>query len=513
MPKLMMAALTLGVLLIPALRAPRTASAHPLGNFTVSCYSRIELTPGLVRLRYVVDMAEIPAFQEKTAIDADRDGRVNEEEVSSYAGRLAEDLRRNVTLTINGRTVDLRPAEREVSLPEGQGGLNTLRFAAWYEGALPAGEGVRLAEYRDDNYRDRLGWKEIIVRAGDGLVLTDSTAPATDESDELRAYPDNMLKSPRNVRDARFTFAPGSGGAPTAATASPAARAVFGRPQDRFAELITRDRSISVLVLSLMVAIGLGALHALGPGHGKTVVAAYLVGSRGTTRHAVFLGLTVTLTHTSSVFALGLVTLYLSEYILPEQLFPWLSFLSGAGITLLGASLFAGRLRTLLARRGRSGGHPHRQHLVAAQAHAHGRMRHHHPEHEHEHDLAHEVAHSHGGRTHSHLPPGAGAGRVTWRSLLALGIAGGILPCPSALVVLLTAISIHRVGYGMLLILAFSIGLAAVLTGIGLLLVHARGLFNRLPVNHAVARISPVVSAAVVAVLGAGIAWQAVGQM
>jgi nickel/cobalt exporter len=511
----LMAALTLGVLLMPALLAPRAASAHPLGNFTVSRYSRIELTPGLVRLRYVVDMAEIPTFQEMTAIDTDHDGLVNADEMSRYAGRLADGLRRNLKLTINGRAVDLRPAEREVSLPEGQGGLSTLRFAAWYESTLPAGDGVRQAEFRDDNFRDRLGWKEIVVRAGDGVVLRDSTVPATDDSDELRAYPADMLKSPRNVREARFTFAPGSGGAPAAATAWPAARGVFSRPQDRFAALMTRDLSISVLVLSLVVAMGLGALHALGPGHGKTVVAAYLVGSRGTTRHAVFLGLTVTLTHTSSVFALGFVTLYLSEYILPEQLFPWLSFLSGAGITILGVALFAGRLHTLLARRGRSGGRRHRDDPVPAPAHAHPRMRRHHPEHEHAQGHVHApgVTHSHGGHAHAHLPPGAGGGPVTWRSLLALGIAGGILPCPSALVVLLTALSIHRVGYGMGLIVAFSIGLAAVLTGIGLLLVHARGLFNRLPVNSVAARILPPVSAAIVAVLGAGIAWQAVGQM
>jgi ABC-type nickel/cobalt efflux system permease component RcnA len=265
------------------------------------------------------------------------------------------------------------------------------------------------------------------------------------------------------------------------------------------------------------------------------VVAAYLVGSRGTTKHAVFLGLTVTLTHTSSVFALGLVTLYLSEIILPEQLFPWLSFLSGAGIAALGVGLLWSRTRTLLRHpRTHAEHHHHADAAVPAHAHvhatlqphAHARMRHRTPEpdHTHGHDLGHAHAHthphehthdhgaglhSHGGRAHSHLPPGADGTRVTWKGLLALGISGGILPCPSALVVLLTAISLHRVGYGMLLIVAFSVGLAGVLTGVGLLLVHARGLFSRLPLDSAVARFTPVLSAGVVTALGAVIAFRA----
>jgi nickel/cobalt exporter len=291
-----------------------------------------------------------------------------------------------------------------------------------------------------------------------------------------------------------------------------------GRRQSRFAELITREQSVSVVLLSLLVAMGLGAVHALGPGHGKTVVAAYLVGSRGTTKHALFLGLTVTLTHTSSVFALGLVVLYLSDYILPEQLYPWLSFASGVSIAVLGLVLLAGRMRTLLRRRrptvtfARPVVSPMAAHHHAGnpfQPHTHARMRHYAPESGDAHAHDGMAMHSHGGREHSHLPPGASGERVSWRSLLALGVSGGLLPCPSALVVLLTAISLHRVGYGMLLIVAFSVGLAGVLTGIGLLLVHARGLFGRLPVDSTIARALPVLSAAVVTVIGIGIAVRA----
>jgi nickel/cobalt transporter (NicO) family protein len=502
---------------VTALLRPPRAEAHPLGNFTVSRYSRIELTPGLVRVRYVVDMAEIPAFQERPAIDGNRDGRIDDAEADAYAARQAQAFGGNLRLTVDGRPVPLRLAEQAIGFPAGQGGLDTLRLEAWFEGNLAALTGAVAVEYRDDNDGDRLGWREIVVRGGPGIDVRGSTASDTDTSDELRSYPEDMLQRPLDQRSATFTIAPGAG---RELSGNGGVSTVAPRQQDRFAALITREITLPVLLASLLVAMGLGALHALGPGHGKTVVAAYLVGSRGTTKHALFLGLTVTLTHTSSVFALGLVTLYLSNYILPEQLFPWLSFISGASIALLGVALFVGRTRTLLAKRrapaevvrpGTTATTPAHVHMHGPfQAHSHPRMRHYAPEHGHADGHDGLAPHSHGGRPHSHLPPGAAGERVTWRSLLALGISGGLLPCPSALVVLLTAISLHRVGYGMLLILAFSVGLAGVLTAIGLLLVHARGLFSRLPLESTVARVMPVLSAAVVTALGVAIALRAI---
>jgi nickel/cobalt exporter len=489
---------------------PHGAAAHPLGNFTVNRYSRVELTPGVARIRYVVDMAEIPAFQERPAIDANRDGRIDDGEADAYGGRLAEQLRENLRLVVDGRPVALSIDTRELSFPAGQGGLDTMRFAAWFEGSLPTLDGGVSAEYRDDNFANRLGWKEIVVRGGPGVDVTGSSVADADLSNELLAYPEDLLQSPPDQQSASFSLALGTGQELTGSSGSGVATA---RQQDRFAALITRELTLPVFLLSLLVAMGLGALHALGPGHGKTVVAAYLVGSRGTAKHAVFLGITVTLTHTSSVFALGLIVLFLSDFILPEQIFPWLSFASGAMIAVLGLALLIGRTRTLLAKRRAAATSQPAGGLASAHAHVHGtaglqshsRMRYHEAEHEHD-GLD---AHSHGGRTHSHLPPGADGGRVTWRSLLALGISGGLLPCPSALVVLLTAISIHRLGYGMLLILAFSVGLAGVLTAIGIVLVHARGLFSRLPLDSALARVMPVLSAAVVTALGVAIAMRA----
>jgi nickel/cobalt transporter (NicO) family protein len=210
-----------------------------------------------------------------------------------------------------------------------------------------------------------------------------------------------------------------------------------------------------VLVLLLLGALGWGALHALSPGHGKAMVAAYLVGTRGSARDAVVLGATVTVTHTIGVFALGLVTLALSQYILPEQLYPWLTLASGLMVVLVGASVLRSRLR--------------------GAAHKH--------EHHHSHDH---------------------------RSLLGMGAAAGLLPCPSALVVLLAAISQHEVALGMLLIVAFSLGLAGTLTGLGVAVVHARRFVPPRIATSRVAALMPAASAVVVVALGLALAARAV---
>jgi ABC-type nickel/cobalt efflux system permease component RcnA len=222
-------------------------------------------------------------------------------------------------------------------------------------------------------------------------------------------------------------------------------------------------------------------------------VGAYLVGSRGTARHAAFLGLTVTITHTAGVFALGLVTLLASEYVVPEKVFPILSLISGGMVVAIGLSLFVRRLRGLA-----------------------GSNTHSHDGHDHNHDHHHEIdpgqPHSHGGRVHSHLPPGADGAPITWKSLLALGVSGGILPCPSALVVLLAAISLNRVGYGLLLVLAFRAGLAGVLTGVGLAFVYAGRLLKSNGALGRLSRVLPIVSAFVITCAGLTISYQALSQ-
>jgi ABC-type nickel/cobalt efflux system permease component RcnA len=247
------------------------------------------------------------------------------------------------------------------------------------------------------------------------------------------------------------------------------------------------------MLFGLLLAFGFGAMHAMSPGHGKTVVGAYLVGSRGTIKHAVFLGLTVTITHTLGVFAIGLITLFASNYILPERIMPFLSFVSGLLVFFIGVTLFKDRLYGALG--WKTNGHHH------GHEHSHDDGHTHSDEDGHTHD---GLTHTHGGSTHTHLPPE----NITWRNLLALGISGGLLPCPSALVLMLSAINLNRVGYGLVLTLVFSFGLAATLTAVGLLFLYAGKFFDNPTLsNNRIIKTLPVFSAFVIACVGAVICY------
>ena len=491
---LLLAAFALAAL--PLLSKPERAAAHPLGNFTINRYSRIELSPAEVRLRYVLDMAEIPAFQEKETIDADGDGRVSAAERGAYLASKTAALRENINLEIDDVAPDLRLIAGDVTFPPGQGGLDTLRLVADFAAPLDGSDTAHRLAYSDDNYHERIGWREVVVRPLSGVRLLDAAVPLADASDELRVYPEGGFADPLNVSSVAFSFH--ESGPPVAQPAPPQpethGRAVRGNsdsPLAQYADLIGKEGlGAGVVLLALVAAAGFGALHALSPGHGKTVVAAYLVGSRGTARHALLLGLTVTATHTSSVYALGFVALYLSDYILPEELYPWLGVASGALILAMGLSLFVTRLRSagLLAGAGALVGRAAallvrapRSALVLASAEdgvaAVPASRE--PARDHAHrDGLFGRAHVHAGRTH-------GEERVSWRGLIGLGVFGGMLPCPSAIVVMLSAIALHRVAFGLLLIVAFSAGLAAVLMGIGLFLVYAGKAAERIPIVRA----------------------------
>ena len=488
--------------------APAPAQAHPLGNFTVNQASRLLVERGAVRVRYLVDMAEIPAFQERQAIDANRDSQISEAESEAYLASQAPALLAGLSLKVAGSPLALAVERQQLSFPEGQGGLPTLRLQLDLVAPLADMAKPLALEYRDENYAERIGWREIVIAPGDGVALQNSSAPAQSPSDDLRAYPQDMLSSPLDVRAASVSA---SFGAAQAASSAQAAQPAGARVPDRFASLIAeRELTPAVVALAMLLALLLGAGHALTPGHGKTIVAAYLVGARGTARHAIFLGLTTTITHTAGVFLLGLVTLSISNYVLPEQLYPWLELISGVLVVAIGLSLFRNRLAGLLGRTyppyGWKG-------ALASQPHDHDHGHEHEHDHDHEHGHGHEHGHAHdhdhghdhGPHGHSHMPPGADGQPVTWRGLLALGISGGLLPCPSALVVLLSAIALGRVAFGMLLIVAFSVGLAGVLTGIGLLLVYARRMFERFPTEGRLLRALPVASAAFVTLAGLAI--------
>ena len=482
--------------------------AHPLGNFTINHFTRIEVGNDQVKLHAVIDMAEIPTFQELQKVDSDGDGKASAAELDDYANRVTQQLAGLLLMNIDGAHVPLNVVTKNISLPVGMGGLQTLRLEFDLVGqVLPAGRSaIRELTLEDGNYADRTGWREIVVASFAGTEVFNSSAFANSLSDELKAYPQDRLAAPLNERTAKLSFSAGTIPAEAQPLMSRDGQPAQAPSRDRLAELIAVPQlTPGLIVLGLLLAMVLGAVHALSPGHGKTVVGAYLVGSRGTARHAAFLGLTVTITHTAGVFALGLVTLLASQYVVPERLFPVLSLLSGGMVVVIGASLLTRRLRAAIGR------HTHGDHTHTHNDHAHS----HDQDHEHDGSEVHSHGgrvHSHGGRVHSHLPPGADGSAVTWKSLLALGVSGGILPCPSALVVLLAAISLHRVAYGMLLVVAFSVGLAGVLTAVGLLFVYAKRLLKSSGTFNRLSRVLPIVSAFVITAAGLAICYEALTQ-
>lgn len=467
-------ALLVLLLVVPA------AWAHPLGNFTISRYSHLTLQSDSVELLYIIDMAEIPTFQERPKIDQNGDGTIEAAEEAAYASQQAAQLGQNLSLTINGQAVAVSPESWTIAFPPGQGELATMRFELNATAVLPQTDQLWQLEYTDNNFPERLGWQETVVTAVSDLNILQSNVPAEDVSNQLRNYPEDLLQAPLAVNAAQVQFAPAGVAVSedvsvvtNAAGMETAVSTDANRfSQDEFANLLTTalDQP-GAIAIALLLAFGLGAAHALTPGHGKTIVGAYLVGSRGTPKHALFLGLTTTVTHTAGVFAFGLLVLFASRYILPETLYPWLGVLSGLLVVGIGFSLFRGHLSSWL----------HRNRPTD------------------EHD---EGYHTHFGIAHTHTPKP----EMGWRSLLALGVSGGLLPCPSALILLLSAVALQKVGFGLILIVVFSIGLASVLTGIGLVMVYAGKLFSRLPTKQAgLLRLLPAASALFITIAGIGI--------
>lgn len=545
--------LCLAALAVAVLAMPHLGSAHPLGNFSISHYTAIRLDSDAVVLRYLIDMAEIPTFQEIQ--DTQIVPQEGHPSLPAYLAQRVDDLRAGLILELNGVRLPLSFEGSEVIFLPGAGSLPTLKLGMRFRAALDnaAVATARELRYRDTNFPGRAGWKEIIVTAGQGIILVSSTVPERDRSQGLADYPTDLLNSPPQDVEARVIFTRQALAPEVVAVGSPTAlpsetfqhqwpssplvgedqggeeqqrwshtpsltlpRRVGGdsaleevrprtepvrlavnrqrTPRSSFTELVTAPQlGLGIVLVAMAVSVGLGAFHALEPGHGKTVVAAYLVGSRGTAWHALMLGLIVTVTHTAGVYVLGAVTLFASHYVVPERLYPWLGVTSGLIIAGLGLSLFL--------RRYAGSDHPQ------SHAHAHGHSHTHDHHHEHAHDHGVEHPHTHDHHTHHHHHPSS---TVSLRELLALGVTGGIVPCPAALVVLLSALSLNRVGFGLLLIVAFSIGLAAVLIAIGILMVYAHRLMERFQGNGVlITRWLPLTSAAAMTGFGMAIVVQA----
>ena len=515
----------------------RVSAAHPMGNFSVNHYSKITLESAGIRVRYFIDLAEIPTYQElQQAKIAAADIDPNSKAVIDYVSARGAELGRGLMLDVDGKPTPLRLISSGVIFPMGAGGLPTMKMGFVYEAAYPgasssSGQMQMDLHYADNNYPGHSGWKEIVALAVAGSLLRSSVG-AADRSIELSNYPTDLLTSPpqdleaslqvslpaplfqvaaedkQSVRASPLRAASAPSAVRTALKKTPSSTIAPNlvpslatgqlatpmhlqanrqqTPRNSFTELIQAQRlSPWFLFTAAIIAIGLGGLHALEPGHGKTIVAAYLVGSKGTARHAFLLGIIVTASHTVGVFALGAITLYASRYIVPEQLYPWLGALSGITIAGLGCYMLLRRLT------GTATDHSH----APGAAHAHWMFWKRPPEAE----------------TESNPNPPQ---TVSLTQLLTLGITGGIIPCPAALIVLLSAFALHRIGLGFFLIVAFSVGLAAVLIGFGMLMVYARRFMTHLQIDGPLTRRwLPVASSVFITVLGLVLSIQALSSV
>ncbi len=497
--------LGLAALCLIAIVAAPTASVgartaeHPLGNISINRHARLHIAANEIRVDYVVDRAEIPAFQERARIDGNADGVLDAQEQDAYLTREAASLAAQLHLTVNDTPVALTPAGQRLEFVPAAAGLDTQRITLQLRAPVNAPQ--RLA-FADGNFANRLGWSEIVAVAGDGVQLG-ADAPLRDLSNSLRDYPQDMLDRPLNVTRVSFGLSamPGAAIVRTDMQTS-AAPGWFENAKRLLLDDALRNQTLSGggMALALLAALVWGAIHALSPGHGKAVVAAYLIGARATAGHALLLGLSTTLAHTTGVLALGALTSMAAAWFNADAVMPWLEALSGALVMWIGASLAWQRMRAI----------PAHSHADGAQPHQHA-----------------------GGSAHTHAPPA----QVNVRSVIALGISGGLLPCPSALVLLLGAVALNRALFGFVLVLAFSAGLALTLTALGIATVRiaawTRARQARLAlrptsgatrawaiqpmralrfVSPVLTRIAPAASAAVIALAGSAMTWRALLQ-
>jgi ABC-type nickel/cobalt efflux system permease component RcnA len=394
-------------------------------------------------------------------IDADGDGVASGPELQAWADRRADTIVGDLVLRIDDAPARLGTTAASASLAPGQAGLQVLRLDVHAVADLPRRGTIELEDRGDDG---RIGWHEVTAAGVDGVAIEGSDVPVTSPSGGLRAYPMDAAESPLDVRRMRADFAPGvSAGTASDAIAPAPLGAVPG------AALLTGALArggVGMFVAAIVIAIGVGAWHALLPGHGKTLMAAAMVGGGARARQAAAAAVAVAGMHTVAVLVLGVAVLVLEASFRPETLYPWLGFVSGAVAVLIGVSLLRRRV---------------------------GAWRH---------VRRHEGPHDH---PHAHPLPLRADGRLGLRGLGALALAGGIVPAPSALLALLAAIQLHRTAAGVAVVTGFSVGLAAALLGVGLGAMKARDVVNRrasAPAGMALA----VISALLMVIVGGAIA-------
>lgn len=450
-----------------------TADAHPLGNFTSNHLTRITIDSSAIELHYVLDDAEIPTFTLLRSLDPH--GTPSAAQLDAWATQHAHEIAAQLTLTADGKALPLTLSATAAHLRPGAAGLSTLYFTADYR--APRNAGAQHIDYTDATLQGRIGWKDVVV------------SPQREPTNELQNYPNALIGSPRDRTAVALNVAANG----TVAVVDAGAGQIFGAAStakmNDLSDVLARNLNDPLVLFgALLLAIGLGALHALEPGHGKTLLAISLVGARATVPQAFILATALTLAHTVGVLLFGVVVLTLARYIVPETLYPWIALLSGVIVAILGAralarEIGARRRAAALASSDRATRHAD----AAARAFA---------AHGHDHAGMSEEEHA-----RAHLIPGTAP--ISFRGALIAATTGNIAPCPAALVVLLAAIATHRIGWGLVLIVAFSVGLAMTLTLLGVAVVRGASWLTSRPQFDRFARFAPLVTAVAISVIGA----------
>lgn len=443
-----------------------TAQAHPLGNFTINHLAKIDAAGRSLHVRYVLDIAEIPTFQIMRA--RSQDGTWNRAQLNTWATSELPLVTDGLQIKLDGVQATLREQRVRAWLRPGAGGLPILYWVADF--ATPLAPGAHRVDVQDRVYGDRrIGWKDVVV------------APYTEPTHELLSYPSVLIGSPRRVDGLTFTLS--AAGLPSALVAhSDETPDVNGsssivRSNALSTMFADSNRTLPFIVLTMLVAFGLGALHAVEPGHGKAVLAFTLVGSRATVKQAAILAGALTFAHTIGVVLLGAVLFVAADFV-SESVYPWITLLSGALIAIIGARQVAAYLRT-------------HDFFGSARGDAH----------HHRDGVEHVHHHGDGDHGHSHVIPGTSP--INFRGAVVAAMSGGAAPCPAAIVVMLAALRLHQVGYGFVLIVLFSLGLAATLTALGIAIVHGSGLLSRGERFRDVVAAGPLISAVVISLVGA----------
>lgn len=525
------------------------AAAHPMGNFAVCHFAAIRPFTEEIRIHYIIDMAEVPTYHELKKIDTNGDKQYTDSELSAYLEKHDELLVSGLDLEIDGerRPLDIRDSNLEIR--DGLPGLKILWFEFSLSASVPEKQWPkRTVSYADNNFPDDMGWKEIRVFGSPETVIIEKSELSPKTSDGLTNYPESLTGDPPLDLSVTFTYGPGSsdelyaldsGAAPDKSEKQLGFSERVMKKFDIFPYLEKETLSTRVVIVGIIFAFILGCFHALAPGHGKTLVAAYLVGTKGRPTDALTLGFIVTFTHVAAVLAIFVILLSFWDRLNTEHLYGWLAAASGVVIAGMGLWIifrnYRGKyiphvhdefgrhvspeeLKNRPELLEHSSGHGPHGHTHSHDAHHNGHSHDHdhsHDHHSHDHDHSHDHEYGHQRDTGeslsgAHTPPNdsdKSRKGVRFIDLLTLGVTGGIVPCPTAIIILFASIGLNRLAFGLILMISFSVGLAFVLIAIGLMIVYTRN-FAESRMKFETSRVIgflPYVSGALVALIGLGI--------